>query len=229
MERYISGLNDLNLGKKINGGSCSSIYEFEDCKYFKYFVEDYRDLSDDINLEFYDVVRYLSSLKNMPYIVRGEDVFRSTDEFFGYSMPIIQADSFRNISDTVLVDDVLNGFYLLSRDIRVLSDNFVKTEDIGGDNILYNGFMYLLDLDLSLVDKRYVPDELYERTMNSVLCAVRNKLLGESRYDDIVDMGDIDEYFTLLKDVSSEGIGKEVVTISDMRRGYQKVKNIYRS
>ena len=41
-------------------------------------------------------------------------------------------------------------------------------------------------------------------------------------------MGDIDEYFTLLKDVSSEGIGKEVVTISDMRRGYQKVKNIYR-
>lgn len=229
MEKYISGINELNLGKRVNGGSCSSIYEFGDGKYFKAVDDEYRDLGDSINEEFYDVIKYLSCLCGMPYIIRGEDVYRSSDEFFGYSMPIIVGENFREISDEVLVDDVFSGFLPLSRDIRVLSDNFVKTEDIGGDNILYNGFMYLLDLDLSLVDRRYIPDELYERTMNSVLCGMRSKVLGDARYGEVVDLANIDGYFDSLKTICSEGIGKDVLTIDDMRRGYQKVKSIYRS
>ena len=181
MEKYIKGIEEIALGKKVSGGSCSRIYEFEDGMYFKEFNEDYRDLSDFINMEFLETIRYLSEISGMPFIVRGKDIYRSSDELFGYSMPIISALELQSINDGVLVDDLLASVGTLSKDIRVLADNHVKTEDVGGGNILYNGNMYLLDLDLSLVDRRYVPDELYERCLHSVLCSVRGRMFGDER------------------------------------------------
>lgn len=226
MIKYVSGLADISLLEKINGGSCSGIYEFGDNTLFKLFEEDYRDLSDPINVEFYDVITYLSSLNGMPYIIRGKDVYRSSEELFGYSMDRLDAENFRNVSSLVDVETIFNGFKLLSGDVRCLADSFVKTEDIGGDNIMFNNKgMYLIDLDLSLVDKRYIPDELYERCMNSLLCAVRQKIIGDARFDDVVRD---DEYFTYLmslKDDCSMELGREVMTISDMREGYSKIKN----
>ena len=228
MDKYISSIRQLNLGKKINGGSCSSIYEFTSDLYFKYFAEDYRDLSDEINIEFYEVIKHISEITGMPYIVRAKDIYRSQSELFGYSMPIINGVNFRTISDKTYVRDILNGFKPLTKDIRVLSENYVKTEDIGGDNILYNGFMYLLDLDLSLVDKRYIPDELYERTMSSLLCGIKTKLLDDPRYDDKVQVDDWENYFNRLIEISSTILGEETTTISDLKKGYQKVKSIYK-
>ena len=228
MDKYISSIRQLNLGKKINGGSCSSIHEFTPGFYFKYFEEDYRDLSDEINLEFYEVIKHISEINDMPYIVRAKDIYRSQSELFGYSMPIINGENFRTISDETHVRAVLNGFKPLTKNIRVLSENHVKTEDIGGDNILYNGFMYLLDLDLSLVDKRYIPDELYERTMSSLLCGIKTKLLDDPRYDDKVQVDDWENYFNRLIEMSSNILGEETTTISDLKKGYQKVKTLYK-
>lgn len=228
MDKYISSIRQLNLGKKINGGSCSSIHEFTPGFYFKYFEEDYRDLSDEINLEFYEVIKHISEITDMPYIVRAKDIYRSQSELFGYSMPIINGENFRTISDETHVRAVLNGFKPLTKNIRVLSENHVKTEDIGGDNILYNGFMYLLDLDLSLVDKRYIPDELYERTMSSLLCGIKTKLLDDPRYDDKVQVDDWENYFNRLIEMSSNILGEETTTISDLKKGYQKVKTLYK-
>lgn len=228
MDKYISSIDELTLGKKINGGSCSSIHEFTPGTYFKRVEEDYQDLTDPINIEFYEVIKHLSNINGMPYIVRAKDIYRSQSCLFGHSMPIIQAQNFRTISDGILVSDVLNGFKPLTQDIRVLADNHVKTEDVGGDNILYNGFMYLLDLDLSLVDKRYIPDELYERTMKSVLCGIKEKVLGDSRYDDEVNVEDWESYFNRFIEMSSTILGEEVKTIGEMKQGYQKVKSIYK-
>ena len=227
MEKYISNINELNLGNKIAGGSCSDIFEFGQGKYFKRFLSDYQDLTDPINIEFYEVIKYLSELKGMPLIIRGEDIFRSKDKLFGYSMPIINAQELIKLSNDVLVDDILEGFRLLEPDVRTLADNFVKTEDVGGGNILFNGKMYLLDLDLSLVDKRYIPDELYHRTINSLLCSIRQKLLDDARFDDVVSPEKSNEYLQRLKEICSTALNQEVKTISEMKHGYQKVKSLY--
>lgn len=227
MDKYISSIEKLNLGKKINGGSCSGIYEFVPGLYFKQFEEDYQDLTDEINMEFYEVIKHLSEITGMPYVVRAKDIYRSADELFGYSMRIVDAENFRTLSNETLVRDVLAGFKPLTRDIRTLADNHVKTEDVGGDNILYNGFMYLIDLDLSLVDKRYIPDELYERTMSSVLCGIRGKLFNDPRHDDkVVDYWE--SYFNRFIEMSSTVLGEEVKTIGQLQQGYQKVKTLYK-
>lgn len=225
MEKYIRGIEELGLGRRVTGGSCSSIYEFDDGTYFKEFNEDYRDLSDPINEEFLETINCLSNIKGMPYIVRGKTIYRSQLELFGYSMPKVLATGLEDMDDGILIDTVLDSFGRLSKDIRVLSDNYVKTEDIGGDNILYNGNMYLLDLDLSLIDRRYIPDELYEKTCISVLCAIKRRLLGDSRRSDAVDVGCYLDYFQGIREVCEEESGREIRTVGEFRKVYQKVKS----
>lgn len=227
MEKYIDSIEELNLGQRVAGGNCSNIYLFNEGHYFKSFNEDYRDLNDPINVEFYETIKYLSNLSGMPFVVRGKDIYRSKNELFGYSMPIILAGQLYDADEHVLIDDFLNSLGLLSDDIRKLANSYVKTEDIGGDNILYNGNMYLLDLDLSLVDKLYIPDELYERTLHSVLCAVRGKMLGDERCSDVVKDGDYLTYFSRIRDICCDKVGSDVKTIGEFKRSYQKVDKRY--
>ncbi len=222
MDKYIKSISDINLGCCINGGSCSSIYRFGN-GLFKLLDVDYWNLDEAINLEFYETISYLSRLEGMPYVVRANDIYRSSDLLFGYSMDMIDASSLATIPDSTLVDDVFSSFITLRKDIYMLSEAGVKTEDISDENLLYNGDMYLIDLDLSLIDRNTNPDELYFRTINGILCGVRTKILGEARFQDKVESSEVD-YLLRLKDDCSFGLGRSVKTISDMREGYQKAK-----
>lgn len=226
MDKYIRGIEELNLGRRIGGGSCSNIYEFEKDTYFKEFDEEYRDLSDPINVEFYETISGLSSIKGMPFIIRAIDIYRSLDEIFGYDMPSVAAIELQSISDGVFVNDLFNSFLMLRKDLWVLAENFVKTEDVGGGNILYNGNMYLIDLDLSLIDPRYIPEELYCRSVNSVLGGIRECVLGDKKFGDVVKPENCEGYLYHLKDICAYGLGRKVSTIGDMRQGYQKIKNM---
>ena len=228
MEKFIGGIDDLNLGRNVAGGSCSGIYEFGEDSYFKMFDEDYWDLSDSINMEFYTTIKTLSEISGMPFIIRGKDIYRSEEQLFGYSMPIVDALELHSVSDDVLIEEIFKGFYFLRKDIRVLAENYVKTEDVGGDNILSNGSMYLLDLDLSLIDRNCLPSELYDRCVNSVLCGIRGRIFGDERYQDKVSGDSCDEYLENWREVCSEALGRDAKTISDMREGYSKVKKMFK-
>ena len=225
MDKYISSIDKLNLGKIINSGSCSDIHQFIPNFYFKKFKSDYQDIKDPLNAELLEVLRYLSELKNMPYIVRAKDIYLSPTTLFGYSMPKIEAKSLDDIEDNILVSDLLTSFSLLSQDVYTLSKHYVKTEDIGTNNLLYNGLMYMIDLDLSLVDKRYIPDELYERTMYSLIYSLNKVLLDDYRYSDKINVNDWENYYKYLRELSSTELNQEAETIFEMKRGYQKYKH----
>lgn len=221
MERYIESIDELNLGRKICEGGCSEIFELEPGVYFKKFNEDYTDLRDPINREFFEVVKTISDIDYLPYVVRGKDIFLSKVNLFGYSMDKIDAVELDDISDNTSVSSLLFGFEELKPSIRKLSDNFVKTEDIGGDNIIFNGHMYLLDLDLSLVDKRYIPDELYEATREAVFRKLFSRITGENFIGNILN----DDYLLFMSDLinrCSNYVDKEVRTIGDVKKVYKK-------
>lgn len=221
MEKYIESINELKLGRRIGGGSCSEVFYMEPGVLFKRFNEDYADLDVPINIEFYETIKTISGIDYLPFIIRGKDIYRSRDMLFGYSMDSVDAEELDDISDEVLVDALMGGFDALKPGIRSLSDNFVKTEDIGGDNIMFNGDMYLLDLDLSLVDRRYVPDELYEATRKSVFRSLYKRITGEhftgniSNDDYLAYMNDFIDRLSNFSDCS-------VRTIGDVRKVYKK-------
>lgn len=223
MEKFVNSIDDIKLGRRIGGGSCSEVFEMEPGIYFKRFSEDYTDLNEDINMEFLETIRTISGIDYLPFIIRAKDIYRSYDELFGYSMDEVLGLELEDVSDDAFVSDMMMGFDGLRPGIRILSDNHVKTEDIGGDNILFNGDMYLLDLDLSLVDKRYVPDELYEITRRSVFRSVYNRIFGDRFTGDVSD-DDYNSYMRRLIERCSEEEGYEVKTIGDVKRAYQKRK-----
>lgn len=221
MEKYIESVSELNLGKKIGGGSCSEVFEMDEGIYFKKFNEDYSDLTDPINQEFFEVIKTISGIDYLPFIIRGKDVYRSKDELFGYSMDSVSALELEDISDDTLVSDLMIGFEGLKVGIRGLSDNFVKTEDIGGDNIMFNGHMYLLDLDLSLVDRRYVPDELYESTRRRVFNSLYNRITGEV-FNGNVSNDDYLAYMSSFLEQLSNSSDSSVKSIGDVKKVYKK-------
>lgn len=221
MEKYIESVSELNLGKKIGGGSCSEVFEMDEGIYFKKFNEDYSDLTDPINQEFFEVIKTISGIDYLPFIIRGKDVYRSKNELFGYSMDSVSALELEDISDDTLVSDLMIGFEGLKVGIRGLSDNFVKTEDIGGDNIMFNGHMYLLDLDLSLVDRRYVPDELYESTRRRVFNSLYNRITGEV-FNGNVSNDDYLAYMSLFLEKLSNSSDSSVKSIGDVKKVYKK-------
>ena len=221
MEKYIESVSELNLGKRIGGGSCSEVFEMDEGIYFKKFNEDYIDLTDPINQEFFEVIKTISGIDYLPFIIRGKDVYRSKNELFGYSMDSVSALELEDISDDTLVSDLMIGFEGLKVGIRGLSDNFVKTEDIGGDNIMFNGHMYLLDLDLSLVDRRYVPDELYESTRRRVFNSLYNRITGEV-FNGNVSNDDYLAYMSSFLEKLSNSSDSSVKSIGDVKKVYKK-------
>lgn len=237
MEKYINGIEELNLGKKINGGNCSNIYLYTPGIYFKLFNDDYRDLTDKINIEFFETIKALSEISGINSIIRAIDIYRSLLELFGYTMPQIDADILEDITDDTLVLDLVNSFEKLRPEIMIMSKHYVKTEDIGGDNLLYNGRLYLIDLDLSLIDKGYVPDELYTQTSYSVFNALLSRMVGKIYdFDGMKDfrrnlkLGNSDEYiiyFKKLAEYCSDSLGQEVKTLGDIKKAYQKTYRLY--
>ena len=221
MEKYIESIEELNLGRKIGGGSCSGVFYMEPGVLFKRFNEDYTDLSDPINIEFFETIKTISGIDYLPFIIRGKDIYRSSDKLFGYSMDEVRALELDDIPEDILVTDLMSGFEGLRPGIRNLSDNFVKTEDIGGDNIMFNGNMYLLDLDLSLIDSRYVPDELYEDTRRKVFKSLFKRITG-TYYSGNISNDDYLAYMSQLVDYLSNSCNYQVRTIGDVKKTYKK-------
>lgn len=221
MEKYIESISELKLGRKIGGGSCSEVFYMEPGVLFKRFCDDYTDLNDPINMEFFETIKTISGIDYLPFIIRGKDIYRSRYELFGYSMDEVDALELDDISDDTLVTDLMIGFEGLRPGIRSLSNNFVKTEDIGGDNIMFNGDMYLLDLDLSLVDSRYIPDELYESTRRNVFKSLFKRITGEF-YSGNISNDDYLAYMSEFIDSLSNSSNFQVKTIRDVKKTYKK-------
>ena len=222
MEKYIKGINELNLNGVFNNGSCSKIYRFSPGVLFKLFNDDYRDLRDFINLDFLETISTISSIDDLNFVSKAIDIYRNNYELYGYTMKEIDALPLDDIPLDTLVVDLLLGFENLKFDIRKLADHYVKTEDIGGDNVLYNKNMYLLDLDLSLVDKNYIPDELYWLTRRNIFRCVFNKITGCS-FNDKVSNDDYLEYSKRLIDTTANMVGYCPRTICEFKSAYQKV------
>ena len=106
------------------------------------------------------------------------DIFCTSKELYGYTskiMPGVPIDSLPPNTELRLIKESLKS---IKSDIRKLANQGIKTEDIGGDNILFSDHMSIIDLDLSLVAKTASPDYLYTRTMNQILKSTIHTLIG---------------------------------------------------
>ena len=237
MSKIINSLAGLDLKTQVNGGSCSKIYKVSPTKYFKLLNEDYRDLSEPENKEVLETLLELQQVSS-PSLATPVTIYCTKDSLFGYTSQIMPGTSLEELSKNTSLSLIRNSLSKIKPEIRALARQGIKTEDIGGDNILLSDHMSIIDLELSLVSKEATPDYLYLRTMNQILNSTLyntvgtniDKTLGTTQITSLreaLKSGQSDNFEQLFELIIKElenSSGKEIKTIGERRIAYQKIK-----
>lgn len=158
----VDGIEDIKYSDKmVNKGSFGEIYPFSDDTYFKKLNRSQMSLcllDNQIRLE---ILTDLMNLKGTKYLILPKDIYVTEECLLGYTSLIKKAKSIRDMSLDSDYGDVIKAFELLCKDIAILADMNIFDWDFNQNNILFDGKMYLLDLDQSI----YVENDnlLYKR------------------------------------------------------------------
>ncbi len=237
MSKIISSISGLNLTTPINGGSCSKIYKVAPDEYFKLLNEDYRDLYEPENVEVLETLLELQQVKTTSLAIP-VTIYCSKEQLFGYTSKIMPGISLEELPENTklsLIRDSLKG---IKPEIKELAKQGIKTEDIGGDNILLSDHMSIIDLELSLVAKDASSDYLYSKTMNqilnsTILNSIGSKVANNFQTAEIIALreslrnGESDNFeqlFDLMITELENTSNQEIKTIGESKKTYQKVK-----
>lgn len=158
----VDGIEDIKYSDKmVNKGSFGEIYPFSDDTYFKKLNRSQMSLcllDNQIRLE---ILTDLMNLKGTKYLILPKDIYVTEECLLGYTSLIKKAKSIRDMSLDSNYGDVIKAFKLLCKDIAILADMNIFDCYFNQNNILFDGKMYLLDLDQSI----YVENDnlLYKR------------------------------------------------------------------
>lgn len=158
----VDGIEDIKYSDKmVNKGSFGEIYPFSDDTYFKKLNRSQLSLcllDNQIRLE---ILTDLMNLKGTKYLILPKDIYVTEECLLGYTSLIKKAKSIRDMSLDSNYGDVIKAFKLLCKDIAILADMNIFDCYFNQNNILFDGKMYLLDLDQSI----YVENDnhLYKR------------------------------------------------------------------
>lgn len=238
MEKIIKSIKELPLTDKVASGSCSTVYRYSENKYLKLLNSDYRDLNEKENMEVLETLQALQKVKNTPSIAVPQEIFASANELYGYTSFIMPGKSLEDIDEGTDIEVLKDSIAGIKPEIRTLSKHHIKTEDIGGDNILFSDKLSLIDLELSLIDTTIPEEQLYIRTMTSILTAALITSFGENitgkipslamyRLHKALKTGTSDDfaaYFTLAIYEIEHMSHQKIKTVKDSREAYQKVK-----
>lgn len=238
MSKIINSLAGLDLKTQVNGGSCSKIYKVSPTEYFKLLNEDYRDLSEPENKEVLETLLELQQV-SAPSLATPTTIYCTKDSLFGYTSKIMPGTSLEELSKSTSLSLIRNSLSRIKPEIKALALQGIKTEDIGGDNILLSDHMSIIDLELSLVSKEASPDYLYLRTMNQILNSTLYNTVGSNvdknfqtnqitSLREALKSGQSDNFEQLFELVIRElenSSNKEIKTIGESRESYQKLKS----
>lgn len=241
MQTIINSVADLNLQEKdiVAKGSCSTIYRYNEDEYLKILNEEYYSLAAKENQEVLKTLEALAEITDVPSIATPRNIFRSKSKLYGYTSTIMSGVSLDEIPQDTRIEVLKNALNRIKKEVRTLSQHHIKTEDIGGDNILFSDHIALIDLELSLVDKETEEDTLYRRTMRSILNSVITNSFGANvtgkipslamrRLNEDLKAGVSDNYanYYALAIYEIERLADtKIATVEDSRKAYQKVKS----
>lgn len=244
MQTIINSVADLNLQEKdiVAKGSCSTIYRYNEDEYLKILNKEYYSLAAKENREVLKTLEALSKIPDVPSIATPRNIFRSENELYGYTSKIMPGVSLDEIPQDTRIEVLKNALNRIKKEVHTLSQHHIKTEDIGGDNILLSDHIALLDLELGLVDEKTEEDILYRRTMRSILNSVLTNSFGTNvtgkipslamrRLNEDLKTGVSDNYanyYALAIYEIEHMADTKIATVEDSRKAYQKVKSQYK-
>jgi len=138
----VSSKEELHLpDKEFNHGFLGVIYLYGKNTLFK-------DLRGS---GYITILDKLMNIKDTKYLVLPKDIYIDSEDVIGYTMKRIYGTSLDKVNLDTDVSILLNRFRLLLKDIYILSKNNLVNPDFSPKNILFDGYMYGIDFDNSVI------------------------------------------------------------------------------
>lgn len=158
----VKSVKDIPKLKKFKVESTNKLYFQENDYIVKIFLDCYRSLDQKIGKDIFNLLVKLRKLDGESQLILPHDIYMTDKAILGYNTKFINASNVNFISRETKIKELLEAYQKLLESIRLLANNNINLVDILSDNMLYkNGDLYLLDLDLSNIDKNYDSDKLY--------------------------------------------------------------------
>lgn len=231
----VNSLEEIELpNRSIIDGNNGYIFKYGS-RYFKLLSFRYMNLDERVNFNRLRILEQISVLKGTKYLVLPKDIYMTDKEIFGYTMDICPGKEFNFLLDGVSYDLAVNAVLNLLEDIKKLSDLGILNLDICSSNILFDDInLYWLDFDNSVYfdDK----EKAYLMMATSLVNLSLGKILDLNRlelFDDIdinymkakidgLESSNYKGFLWLIKAKTQEILGKESLTVGDMRRVLKK-------
>ncbi len=234
----VDGIEDIKYSDKmVNKGSFGEIYPFSDDTYFKKLNKSQMSLcllDNQIRLE---ILTDLMNLKGTKYLILPKDIYVTEECLLGYTSLIKKAKSIRDMSLDSNYGDVIKAFKLLCKDIAILADMNIFDCDFNQNNILFDGKMYLLDLDQSiyvendnLLYKRMVYELFQSLYLSLVKDGFGSKILMERDLEGLIQTfksyigTNYDLFFELLRWKLEFYTRMKINTVGDFRKSLSLTK-----
>lgn len=224
----VKNISELNLPKKeFNHGYRGIIYEYGKNILFK-------DLQGS---GYIDILEILMELKNTKYLVLPKDIYVNDIDVIGYTMKRINGNTLDNTPLDTEVSLILNRFRLLLKDIYILSKNYLVNPDFSSDNILFDGNLYGIDFDSSIIHSSILENyhimsfDIFTILLNYFTNYQYSFIKKDNRLNNIYNsLSDgktleYDYFWGYFFNKLEEIYNKEIITVRDLRRslnGYYK-------
>lgn len=189
----IKNIKKLDKKYKIfnDEGGTSTIYSDNNQLLYKIFCN-YRDVFFEKRLE------KMSKLNTSFFAVPIENIYLK-NKLIGYIMYRKDGVTFEKLNSNTLIEDLLNSFFKLEDDLKILSLNNIRILDLHDENILFDSIKKEINIiDTDEYGTLYTYEDLYNVNIRSIAILLLD-YLNLKKYN--IDSNNIDSIKTLITNI----------------------------
>ena len=233
----VKNIDKYLLPSRVIGlGTTAICFKMKDGNVLKHYVDTYNKRRLFNGKDMLPFLKNISCLSNDTYIAPKEILVKDK-EVIGYIYPYVKAKTLHSSIRNIKIFDILNHYKELLTDTREISNKHFRLGDLHDRNILYNGRLRVIDLDLGDFTD-YDSYNLFLFNMNSLMKAYMYEIFRVKDYqilgfinrklDNVYSntlWNEANSVYDLLEHIAKE-THKSNPTISEVRRNVGITKKI---
>ena len=214
--------SDIKFEEIENGrvGANSIIYRYNEDEVMKIFHYSAFDREERI-------LKYFLKKYNGQCVLKPNKLIYIDNKLYGYTLNYSNGVMLHKINDDVLLNDFINSFKIIEKDIIEISNNQIFMDDLSSGNMLYDDnkkitniidYDYYKYMDINKTNMlRRNKNELLQAILFSFIKNYKSNRVGEYTQNKVFEEYSIVDVLYEIKDYIENIKEKEITTIKDIR------------